>query len=230
MRTKLVFLILLSALFLNGFSQNNNRRTTITGNVLDAEGRPVTNAMVVVDGSGTRSVTDEDGRFLVRVRRDANLLGIVTPANGMTGQLIEGRNRIDFKLTTNVATELPMRPGEEGINTGYNVVKKKHLTTQVDRIDGTNKKYASYSSIFEMIQRESSGVRISNGAVIIHDSKNLSGSVPALLVVDGVYVNSIGNIPPSMVESINVLKGTSAAIYGSRGYGGAVVITTKTNN
>ncbi|NSW93251.1 MAG: TonB-dependent receptor plug domain-containing protein, partial [Bacteroidales bacterium] len=64
--------------------------------------------------------------------------------------------------------------------------------------------------------------------IIIQESRNIiTGSIPALLIVDGVYVDNIGNIPPAAVESITVLKGTSAAVYGSRGYGGAIVIKTK---
>jgi TonB-dependent SusC/RagA subfamily outer membrane receptor len=51
-----------------------------------------------------------------------------------------------------------------------------------------------------------------------------------LLVVDGVYVDNFDGISPSSVESIVVLKGSSAAIYGARGYGGAIVLKTKIQN
>jgi TonB-dependent SusC/RagA subfamily outer membrane receptor len=81
-----------------------------------------------------------------------------------------------------------------------------------------------------MIRRQDASIRISGESIIIQDSKDFFGQVPALLVVDGVYVNSISNIPPASVESISILKGTSAAIYGSRGYGGAIVIKTKIKN
>ena len=113
------------------------------------------------------------------------------------------------------------------VNTGYGYVKQKNVTTEASKIDGTNKKYASYSSVYEMIQREVSGVRISGTDIIINESKDFFGNIPALLVVDGTYVTDFSNISPSSVESIEVLKGTAAAIYGSRGYGGAVVIKTK---
>jgi TonB-dependent SusC/RagA subfamily outer membrane receptor len=78
-----------------------------------------------------------------------------------------------------------------------------------------------------MIQREVSGCRISGGSVVIQESKDLFGSIPALIVVDGVYMDDLPEIPPTSVKSIEVLKGTAAAIYGSRGYGGAIIIKTK---
>jgi outer membrane receptor protein involved in Fe transport len=81
-----------------------------------------------------------------------------------------------------------------------------------------------------MITRENSGVKYTGSSYIIQDSKDFFGSVPALLVVDGVYVDNFDGISPSSVESIVVLKGSSAAIYGARGYGGAIVLKTKIQN
>jgi TonB-dependent SusC/RagA subfamily outer membrane receptor len=72
-----------------------------------------------------------------------------------------------------------------------------------------------------------SGVQILNGQVVIQGSKDFFGSVPALIVVDGVPMDGIPDISPTVVKSIEVLKGTAAAIYGSRGYGGAILIKTK---
>jgi TonB-dependent SusC/RagA subfamily outer membrane receptor len=100
----------------------------------------------------------------------------------------------------------------------------------VNKIDGTNKKYASYHSIGDMIQREVSGARLNGTSVIIQDSKDLFGSVYALIVVDGVYMNELPDIQPAQVKSIEVLKGSSAAMYGSRGYGGVIIIKTKMQN
>jgi len=81
-----------------------------------------------------------------------------------------------------------------------------------------------------MIQREVSGVHVDGTSVVIQDSRNIWGTVPALIVLDGVYLDELPDIPPRMVKSIEVLKGSSAAIYGSRGFGGAIVIKTKTKD
>lgn len=228
------FLILLSVFSINNITaQKSSNKITITGNVLDGNGSPVVNAMVMIDGVQTSSVTDSKGSYKIKVKRDAIKLGIISFSHGMIEEAIEGRTEINFKFSTSAVNQQPNKideQGDEGVNTGYNYSKQKDLTTQTDKIDGTNKKYASYSSVSEMITRKVSGVRLTSSGYVIQDSKDFFGSIPALLVVDGVYVDDFSSISPSSVESIVVLKGTSAAIYGSRGYGGAIVLTTKKQN
>jgi TonB-dependent SusC/RagA subfamily outer membrane receptor len=113
------------------------------------------------------------------------------------------------------------------INIGYNSIKKKHLTTQATEIDGPDRKFVPYSNIYEMIQSEVAGVRFNGKDLIIHGPDYYVNPVPPLLVVDGVCVNSLSTIPSSCVESIVVLKSAAAAIYGTRGSGGAILVTTK---
>jgi TonB-dependent starch-binding outer membrane protein SusC len=231
MKLKVLFLILVSILCIYGTSaQKNNKKITITGTVIDASGNPVGNAIVMIDGKNTSSLTDSKGHYQVKVKSSAEKIGILTFGSGIIEESISGRTEINLKFgvtTIQKQVEPEIESGEEGVNTGYNYVKKKNLTTEVSTIDGTNKKYASYSSVYEMIQREVAGVKVSGTDIIINDSKDFFGSIPALLVVDGTYVTDLSSIPPSAVESIEVLKGTAAAIYGSRGYGGAIVIKTK---
>jgi len=231
MKTKLFLLLLFSAVSAVSFSQGNKGKIAVKGTVLDVSGNPVSNAIVMVDGHETTSHTNSEGQYRVRVSPDAETIAILTFGNGIIGELIADRKEINFRFGTTVldADQLT-QPGEEAINTGYGNIKRKDLTTDIDKIDGTDKKYASYSSIYEMIQRECSGVSVNRGSIVIQDSRNMSGFVPPLFVVDGTYVNDISHISPRTVESIQVLKGTSAAIYGSRGYGGAIVITTKKKN
>lgn len=231
MKTKLFLFLLLSFLCVNIISaQNNNKKITITGTVLNATKEPITNAIIMVDEQKTSSVTDSKGNYKVKVKPTAVKIGIFTFGNGTAEEVINGRTQIDFNFGTigsQQPTDQNIKPGEEGVGVGYSTVKKKNLTTDVNKVDGENKKYASYSSMSEMIRREISGVKVSGGEVIIQGSKNLSGPVAALIVVDGVYMDVLPDIPPMQVKSIEVLKGTSAAIYGSRGYGGAIIIKTK---
>jgi len=234
MSIRLFFLILLSVLCLNSITaQKNNPEVTITGRVVDVYYSPIVNAIIMIDGQKTNSLTNSNGRYKIKADQKATKIGIVAFGNGIIEEEIDGRPEINFKFKNLTSQQQQYKNNalcEEGINTGYSHVKRKYLTTDISKIDGENKKYASYNSIYDMIQREISGVRINGGTIIIQDSKNLYGYIPALLVVDGVYVNTIGDISPSSVESIEVLKGTSAIIYGSRGYGGAIVIKTKIQN
>jgi TonB-dependent SusC/RagA subfamily outer membrane receptor len=231
MKTKLFLLILLSVVCINStIAQKNNKKITITGSVMDASKGPIVNAIIMVNEQKTNSVTDSKGNYKIKVKPDALTIGIFTFGYGTIEDSIKGRTEINFNFgnkSGQSTTNQTVAPGDQGVNTGYGLVKKKNLTTDVNKIDGTNKKYASYATITDMIQREVSGCRISGGSVIIQDSKDLFGSVPALVVVDGAYLDALPDIPPTSVKSIEVLKGTAAAIYGSRGYGGVIVIKTK---
>jgi TonB-dependent SusC/RagA subfamily outer membrane receptor len=225
----LMFLILFSASLT---AQKNDIKTTITGTVVDTSLYPVANAIVLIDGQNSKSLTNSDGKYKVRVNRNAEKIGILTPDNGLIESPINGMTRINFQFSTNVSVQLNKLnsdPGNEEVNIGYYSIKKKHLTTQVTKIDGTARKFVPYSSIYEMIQGEMAGVKVIGTDIIIPDCQYYlnRNPVPPLLMVDGVYVNSLSTIPPSTVESIVVLKSASAAIYGTRGYGGAILITTK---
>lgn len=234
MKIKLILLILVSSLCINSITaQKSNKKVTITGTVLNASREPIVNAIVMIDDQKTNSMTDANGNYKVKVKPTALKIGIFTFGSGTFEDSIKGRTRIDFNFgttRTQQTTDQTIAPGEQGVNTGYGVVKEKNLTTNVNKIDGTNKKYATYHSISEMIQREVSGVKVDGSSVIIQGSKDFFGSVPALIVVDGVSSYELPDILPSSVKSIEVLKGTAASIYGSRGYGGAIIIKTKIQN
>lgn len=231
MKVKAIFLIVLSVLSISSLmAQKKNAKILITGTVVDASLRPVSNAIVMIDGVNTSSMTDANGNYKIKVNQNAKTIGIVSFANGMKEEAIDGRTEINIsygKSSQQLEGDMTAPAGEQGVNTGYNVQKRSDASTPVKTIDGTDKKYASYSSVYEMISRENSGVRVSGTSIIIQESKDFFGEVPALLIVDGVPVGDFSGISPSTVESITVLKGSSAAIYGTRGYGGVVVVTTK---
>jgi len=234
MKIKVCFLILLAALSINNLNaQKNNKKITITGTVVNSDKVPISNAIIMIDDQKTNSLTDAEGNYKIKVKPDAVKIAIFTFGHGTAEDSIKGRTKIDFTFGVSRAqqsADQSVAPGEAGVNTGYGTVKKKNLTVDVNKIDGTNKKYASYHDIGEMILRENSGVKINGNSVIIQDSRDLQSSSPALIVVDGVASYELPSIPPSSVKSIEVLKGTAAAIYGSRGYGGAVIIKTKIQN
>lgn len=229
-------LLLTSLVFLAGLaavSAQKQPKVTISGVVLDADNHPISNAIIMIDGVNTSSKTDIKGNYKVRVKAGAEKIGIFTFGSGIREEDIKGRTQIDIKFSTisagaHVNEEIPN--ADEAVNTGYSVSKRKDVTTEISKIDATEKRYASYRSVNELIEREVSGVKVTNSGIIIQDSKNLQGSIPALLILDGVYVDSYSGISPTVVKSVEVLKGTSAAMYGSRGYGGVVIVTTKISN
>ncbi len=231
MKVKALLLILLSVLIVSPLSaQKKNAKITISGEVVDSRQYPVSNAIIMIDGKNTSSVTDAKGSFRIKVKREANLIGALSFTNGIIEEQINGRLviNLEYKASSGqVQNDQPDVAAEEAVNVGYNYLKEKSLTIPVDKVDGTKNKYASYATVSEMIQEEVPGVKIDGGSVVIHGSKNLTGSVPALVVVDGVPTDNINNIIPSTVESIVVLKGSSASMYGTRGAGGVILITTR---
>ncbi len=225
-----VIVIILLSLFSVDISsgQKSNNKITITGSVLDATQRPVMNAIIMIDGIRTNYFTDPDGNYKIKVKRDAEKLGIFTFSNGIIEEPISGRTIINFTLGKLDSQKENIREdasGEEEISVGYGTVKKKDLTTQVNKIDGTNKKYASYSSIYDMIRGELAGVQVVGKSIKVQGANSFNLSTEPLLVIDGMVVSSIDDIPPQMVKSIEVLKGSSASIYGSRGANGVIIIT-----
>ena len=83
--------------------------------------------------------------------------------------------------------------------------------------------------MYELIRGRFAGVQIVNNEIIIRGINSINSSSAALIVIDGVPVdNSVLNtLPPIQVKSVNILKDGSAAIYGSRGANGVVIIETK---
>lgn len=108
---------------------------------------------------------------------------------------------------------------------GYGYISEKDLLYAVDHLEAQNNDFCSYSTIFDLIQAKLSGVQVSNGNVYIRGGNNsFSGQSQALCVVDGTPTQNIEWISPCQVKSIDILKGSDAAIYGTRGGNGVVMI------
>ncbi len=94
-------------------------------------------------------------------------------------------------------------------------------------MEGNKDKSVTYLSIYDMIRNVVPGVTVAGTSVILRGASSISLDTEALFVVNGTPVNSIDNIRPQEVKSIDVLKGPDASIYGSRGANGVILITLK---
>ncbi|MCU0363188.1 MAG: TonB-dependent receptor plug domain-containing protein, partial [Bacteroidales bacterium] len=160
------------------------------------------------------------GVYRIRVRKDAAVIGIMTFSMGFMEESIAGRKHIDFRFSR-ISNQPPPgnenRIGEEVVDMGYSSVRRRDVTNSVGIFDFKSGK-KTYSSVKDMI-REIPGI---NSKVF-----NMYGRVGPAIVVDGIWGYNINLIQPSMVESIVFLRDGSAAIYGSRGFGGVILIKTK---
>jgi len=236
-----IWLIVLLLTFLHAesvYSQKTGKKIVISGQVTDASGKPVQNGIIVVDDEKTNSMTDTEGKYKVKVSPSAKRIGVLTFTSGLKEEDISGRQVINLSYRVSENNQVDENADEVNreaiidaesyVDVGYSYSKKKDLMNQVHTIDATKKK-KSYSSIYQMIQ-ELPGVVVNGTNIVVDGSRNLWNYIPPLLVVDGVYVDDISDITPSSVESVVLLRGSSAAMYGSRGFGGVIIIKRKNFN
>jgi TonB-dependent SusC/RagA subfamily outer membrane receptor len=225
-----IFLLLLLTIpfFSVATGQKPAKKITISGAVTDSDHKPVVGAMILIDNKKTDCITGENGTYRLKVKTDAKLITVFTMMNGMLEQPIDGKTVINFRYNTKSQTEGKVQEtgqGNEAVNIGYGTMKKNDMTTTVGKIDAQNKKYASYNNIYEMIKGEVPGVQVNGTTIVIHGPSSINLSSEPLFVVNGMVVSSIADISPRQVKSIEILKGSSASIYGSRGTNGVIMIT-----
>lgn len=223
-----ILLLLLTVLFTinTATAQKGGKSLKVTGYVTDGTHAPVPNAIILIDGRKTELLTDSKGYYKIKLKPGVEKIGIFTFTNGVLEEPVNSRTRINFTFEGTVPDQLSHQPekGDETVNIGYGSVKKKNLTNPVGKIDATNPKYASYRTIYDMIRGEVPGVQVTGSSIRIQGISSMNLSNEPLYVVDGIVVSTIGDIQPATVKSIEILKGSSAAIYGSRGANGVILI------
>ena len=220
----LVFLFLLCLFPLGASAQG-----TITGTVNDEAGEPIIGASVKVQGTNTGGITDFNGNFSVQAPSNATLqisyIGYITAT-----VKANGRSNITVTLKEDAQTL------NDVVVIGYGVQKKSDLSGAVASLKGDEIKNLSTTDAAAAMQGKVSGVQIINtsgdpaaGASIrVRGYSSNSGSLGPLIIVDGLKVDGIQYLDPSLIESMEVLKdGASAAIYGAQAGNGVVLITTK---
>lgn len=224
------------------------QQKTITGKVSDNTGSPVAGATVTVKGTNVATQTSNDGTFRINVPSTAKTL--VFSGVGFTTQdaAISG-------ATVNVTLATAQTALSEVVLTGYGSRRVKDLTGSVARISEKDFNKGQIASPEQMLQGRTPGVLVTPATgepgaaatINIRGTSSISGRQEPLYVVDGVPLSSGGTLGsasgveggttpknpliflnPSDIESITVLKdASSAAIYGSRGANGVILITTK---
>ncbi len=125
-------------------------------------------------------------------------------------------------------------PSNREVATGKGYLKEDQLTYALANLESENNDFCNYSDVMSLIRGKFSGVEVNNTdsggvGVFIRGAKSIEGSNEALYVVDGMEVGDISFVIPCEMKSINILKDGAAAMYGSRGANGVVVIETKGN-
>lgn len=229
MKTKLFLLTLIFfTVFFDISAQKGNKKITITGKVTDLYNSPVPGAFIMIDGKNIERKTDSKGFFKIKVKSSAQKIGVFTTFSEVKEEPINGRTTVNFNLDKIVPRQLNAGTSfsdDEVVNEGYNVSRKRNMTNPVTKTDVSGNEYASFSSIYEVL-KTIPGLTVSGNRVTVRGVSTTGSSTP-LFVVNGTPVNSIDAINPSMVKSIEVLKGPSASVYGLQGANGVIIIRLK---
>lgn len=230
MKTITAVILLLAVLFLpDTYGQKAKKNLKVSGYVTIMNKRPVAGAFIIVDNQNTEIITDKNGYYKIKINGDSKTIGAVSVAGEIIESPINGQSKINLTypdLVFNVSRPKLDIAGEEEVNIGYGTVEQKDLLTPVTRVNGTHSRYSSYTSIYDML-RTQPGVLVSGRRVIIQGISTFYGNTDPLFILDGMPISNIDGIPPQQVKSINILKGASTSVYGSRGANGVIIITMK---
>lgn len=211
------------------WAQNSGR--IISGKVVDESGEPLAGAVVMINGDSSSAVgTDIDGKFSIAAISGKNVLTVsmigfrTASVDAVPGQNIE------------IVAQQDSYELEGVVFTGYSAIAKKDMTGAVGVVGGKELKAMPVTSVNDVLQGKVAGLTITStsgtpgaGSVArIRGIGSITGSTSPLYIVDGLPQNGIDYLNPNDIESIAVHKDASvAAIYGSRGANGIIVVTTK---
>ncbi len=223
--TKVMWLFVL---FVGMTSMTANAQEVINGNVSNENGEPLIGVTISVQGTDTGTVTDLDGNFSLAADSDSMLeLSYI----GYKTQTVPVNGQSSLNLTLTLNSEVL----DEVVVVGYGTVKKSDVTGSVSSIKSEDIQAFPVLNAGQALQGRAAGVVVQtqNGgepgasvSIRVRGSSSLNASSDPLVVVDGFVGASFPQ--QNDIESIEVLKDASAtAIYGSRGSGGVILVTTK---
>ena len=205
----------------------------VSGLVLDENGEPAIGASVMAQGTNAGGITDLDGKFSFKVPPKAKKIQISYV--GYKTQTLPVSSFAGGKALT-----VKLQPSDQGLEEvvviGYGTSKRGDLTDAVSSVKSDKFDDRENENVLGSLQGQLAGVEITNASgtpggdleVHIRGAASINASDAPLYVVDGIPVDDLSDLNPNDIGSIDVLKdASSAAIYGSRGANGVILVTTK---
>jgi TonB-dependent starch-binding outer membrane protein SusC len=217
----LVFLFVVSS----GFGQQR----TVTGVVSSQEG-PLPGVNIVVQGTTQGTMTGADGSYSISVPGPDAVLVFSFISYAPQTITVGDRTTIDVTLLSELSSL------DEVVVVGYGTQQRREVTSSISNVNSEQFNRGSVSNPVQLIQGKVAGLAISkpggdpNGEfnIRLRGLSTIGANLGPLVVIDGVIGGSLQNVDPNDIESINVLKdGSAAAIYGTRGSSGVILVTTK---
>lgn len=218
-----VFILVMS--YSDGFSQS-----LIKGKVLDKEtDEPLPGVSIVIKGTSEGTITDLNGNYQIKAQR-GNILLFSFIGYEVTEITLDDKTQIDISM------EMDVKALEEVLVIGYGEQKKKEITGAVARVESEELMKNATQDLGAALQGQIAGVNVSASSgqpgaesnIQIRGLSSVTGANSPLYVVDGIPYAGDPKLSINEIESIDVLKdAASASIYGTRGSGGVILITTK---
>lgn len=201
----------------------------VTGTVLDEQGQPMIGVTVRLRDGKAGATTDLDGKFSIEVPQNSVLVFSYIGYQEYTLTVGNQNNYIINMESENAALD-------EVVVIGYQTIKRKDLTGSVASVRGEDVATMPVANVAQALQGKLPGVNVTTQdgrpdatvSIRVRGGGSISQSNDPLILVDGITVKSLDDIPSDQVESIDVLKdASSTAIYGARGANGVILVTTK---
>lgn len=232
-----------------GFAVSYGQRS-ISGRVLDENSEPMIGASILIKGTSMGTVTDENGTFSLQI--PSNTAELVVSYTGYVTKTVPV-DPVSNSIT--ILMSASDRVLDEVVITALGIERKRNdLSVSAQQVSGDEVNRVRSNNFVSNLSGKVAGLDIrQNNAmggstnVILRGSKSITGNNQALFVIDGIpvlnntantsntqtgragydYGSSIADINPDDISNVTVLKGAAAALYGSRGANGVILITTK---
>lgn len=201
---------------------------TITGKVSAEEEGPLAGVNVTIQGTVIGAITDLNGSYSIKVPGPSAVLVFSSIGYSSRQVTVGEQTVIDIILPLDLTTL------QEVVVVGYGTRLREELTGSISTVSSKDMKLSTAPSAIGRMQGQVAGVTVVNSNtpggdafIRVHGMGTINDSRP-LYVIDGVPSDPGSSLNPDDIESISVLKdASSAAIYGTRGANGVILITTK---
>ena len=203
---------------------------TVSGKIVDSKGESIIGANVMEKGTTNGTITDFDGNFSLSVSAKASL--IISYIGYKTQEIPVSQLKAGATITLKEDTEVM----DEVVVIGYGTQRKGDVTSAIASVKAEDFTVGKITDAADLVKGKIAGLSVTNSSgdptatssIMLRGITTIKGSVTPLILVDGVE-GSLTTVAPENIESIDVLKDASAAaIYGTRGANGVILITTKT--
>lgn len=229
---RLIFIIcLLFAVLSTTSLQAQTGTIEVAGKVTDVLGDPMPGVSIVEKGTTNGIATDNAGNYRITVSNSSSVLVFSFIGFNTTEQTVGTRRTVNVKLEENLTVL------DDVVVIGYGTTTKKEVTGSVSSLSSDNFKSGNVTDPLQLLQGQIAGLVITrpdggnpngNFEIQLRGLTTMSGGAQPLIVIDGVIGGDLSSISADNIQSFDVLKdGSAAAIYGTRGTNGVILVTTK---